>query len=149
MKPNLRLSMGIAALSTVGFVLAAPGDPPTDGIDLGAMKLKSRPSAPVGNVVGSPASAPTPALKATGTPRGTTPSAIGASAPAQNATQSTAAPGNPATTAQSGIGNIVQSPIGTKKAIDILGSPAPSRPAQASEDASTDVKVKMPSMFRK
>jgi hypothetical protein len=148
-KPTLRLSIVITALSTAGFVLAAAGDPPTDGIDLGAMKLKPRSSAPVGNVVGAAAPAQTLIPKPGGTPGSTTPTAVGGSAPAQNASQNTAAPSNTASTNQSGIGNIVTSPIGTKKAIDILASPASSKPAQAPEERSTDVQVKMPSMFRK
>ena len=147
MKPTLRLSIAITALSTAGFVLAA-GEAPTDGIDLGAMKLKSRAAAPVGNVVAAPAPAPALVPKPTGAPVAKTPSVVGAPAPVQTTSQPAAAPTNTASTNQSGIGDVIKSPLG-KKAVDILGSPASNKPAQAAEDSSNDVKVKMPSMFRK
>jgi hypothetical protein len=148
-KTTLRLNIAITALSTAGFGLAAPGDPPTDGIDLGSMKLKPRVAAPAANVVGAPAPAPSLIPRPAGTPGITTPTVIGGTAPVQSATQNTAAPSNTASTTQSGVGTIVTAPIGSRKAIDILAPPASSKPAQATEDKSTDVQVKMPSMFRK
>jgi hypothetical protein len=148
-KTTLRLNIAIAALSTAGFGLAAPGDPPTDGIDLGSMKLKPRVAAPAANVVGAAAPAPSLIPRPAGTPVSTTPTVVGGTAPVQSAPQNTAAPSNTASTTQSGIGTIVTAPIGSKKAIDILAAPVSSKPAQATEDKSADVQVKMPSMFRK
>ncbi len=155
MKPALRLSITITALSTAGFVFAAAGDPPIDSIDLGSMKLKPRssaPAAPIGNVGGAVAPAPALIPKSTAAPGSPAPTVIGKSviAPgaAPAATQSTAAPSPAPAPSQSGIGNVIQSPIAPKKGIDILAAPASSKPA-AGEDRSNDVQVRMPSMFRK
>ncbi|MEP7083945.1 MAG: hypothetical protein ABI854_04340 [Betaproteobacteria bacterium] len=152
MSPALRLHSTITALLTSGFVFAAPGDAPIDSMDLGAMKLKPRVSAPVAAPV-SGAVSPTPSLipKSTATPGAATPIGIGRSvvapgvAPATSPSAATA-PSPVTVPAQSGIGTAIQSPIGSKRAIDIVAAPA-NKPGE--EKSSTDVQVKMPSMFRR
>ena len=134
-----------ATLSAVPFaVLAADGPPPAE-VDLGAMKLK-RANAPATAAAAAPATtaAPTglPAVQRTNIlPAGakqSTPAAAAAPAAAQAATTNN--------TAQSGIGNVVQTPL-KNRASDILQTN--SKPEEKAAQGNNDLQVKMPSLFRK
>ena len=148
MSPTLRISIA-TLLCSAGFAQAA--DPPsTEGIDLGSMKLK-RATAPTAAVpAAGPASNPPPGLKAANTVQrqpANTQAAVATPQPVAATQQPTqAAPPTPAAT-QPGVGTVVgTAPIGRRTAADILGQPAA---GNAPQQSSSDVQVKMPSMYKK
>ena len=144
MKPFVRMSIVIAALSGAGLVQAV--DPPAgQGLDLGAVPLKK--------AVVQPAAAPTavPAVQQSNTQKQPVGVPIGAARPGAVAAvtgapapQAAAAPPAPGPT---GVGNTV-SALGQKKAIDILAEQqALSNPGQQQQQ-SGDLQIKKP-LFKK
>jgi hypothetical protein len=157
MNPASRISLAITAVFAAALAQAQPVAPPTEGIDLGSMKLKAKSvnaatqAAPAGNM--QPTPAPTglrtrggPGTQQTGSPAATTQAAP----PAQVANNQTTTPTqtNQANqTNQTGVGNVVATPIGKRSAAEILGQSNTSKPEEKAQ--SNDALVKMPSMFKK
>ena len=145
MSPTLRISIA-TLLCTAGFAQAA--DPPSaEGIDLGSMKLK-RATAPTA-ATPAPTGNPPPGLKAANAVQrqpANTQAAVATPQPVAAVQQPTqAAPPTPAAT--QGVGTVVSTaPIGRRTAADILNQ----QPATANtQQSSSDLQVKMPSMFKK
>jgi hypothetical protein len=134
-----------AALSAIPFAVLAAGGPPPAEVDLGAMKLKKA-NAPATTATtaptGTPATTTLPAVQRTTILPGGTTQATPAAAPA--AAQATA--NNANNTAQTGIGNVVQTPL-KNRATDILQTN--NKPDEKTTQNNNDLQVKMPSMFRK
>jgi hypothetical protein len=150
MSPTLRTGIALL-LCTAGFAQAA--DPPSDGIDLGAIKLRK--AGTPATTAAAPAAAPAPSNavapragtvlqnKTTVAPASAV-SAPQAAAPAAPAPQAAAAPAA-APPPQTGIGTVVgTAPIGKRSASDILG-----QSQNQQQQSSSDLQVKMPSMFKK
>jgi hypothetical protein len=136
-----------ATLSAIPFAVLAAGGPPPAEVDLGAMKLK-RANAPATTATtaptGTPATTTLPAVQRTNILPGGTTQATPAAAAAPAAP---AAPqGTANNTAQTGIGNVVQTPL-KNRATDILQTN--NKPEEKAAQSNNDLQVKMPSLFRR
>jgi len=131
----------VSSLSATSFAALAAGGPPPAEVDLGAMKLK-RATAPA-TTAAAPATAPTTALPAV---QRTNILPAGAAAGAPAAAAAPAAPAANNAAPQTGIGNVVQTPL-KNRASDILTSN--SKPEEKAAQSNSDLQVKMPSMFRR
>jgi hypothetical protein len=133
-----------ATLSAIPFAVLAAGGPPPAEVDLGAMKLK-RANAPATTATtaptGTPATTTLPAVQRTNILPGGTTQATPAAAAAPAAPQGTAN-----NTAQTGIGNVVQTPL-KNRATDILQTN--NKPEEKAAQSNNDLQVKMPSLFRR
>ena len=133
-----------ATLSAIPFAVLAAGGPPPAEVDLGAMKLK-RANAPATAATtaptGTPATTTLPAVQRTNILPGGAAQATPAAAAAP-----AAAPASANNTAQTGIGNVVQTPL-KNRATDILQTN--NKPEEKAAQGNNDLQVKMPSMFRR
>lgn len=138
---NLIARVVTATLSAIPFAVLAAGGPPPAEVDLGAMKLKRANAPATTATTGTPATTTLPAVQRTNILPGGTTQATPAAAAAPAAPQATAN-----NTAQTGIGNVVQTPL-KNRATDILQTN--NKPEEKAVQSNSDLQVKMPSLFRR